>query len=223
MIKLDNYEELLGKLMEKLAEPNQTQPPILSSAQKIPVGISNRHIHLSQIDVEKLFGYGYQLTKLKDLSQPGQFACKETVMVCGPRGAIEKVRILGPVRKKPQVEILQSDSFKLGVKAPLRLSGDLAGSGNVTLIGPKGSAEIVEGTIVAKRHIHMLPHEATQFGVRDGESVTIEFSGERGGTLANVIIRAVENSGLECHIDTEEANALGITPNTEIVIKKNNI
>lgn len=222
MMKLDNYEELLGKLLEKLAKTNQPQTAATSEPRRIPVGISNRHIHLSQKDVEKLFGYGYQLTKLKDLSQPGQFACKETVMVCGPRGAIEKVRILGPVRNKTQVEILQSDSFKLGVKAPLRLSGDLAGSGNVTLIGPKGSAEIIEGVVVAKRHIHMLPNEAARFGVHDGEAVTIEFSGERGGSLANVIIRAVENSGLECHIDTEEANALGITPNTEIVIKKNN-
>lgn len=222
-MKLDNYEELLGKLLEKLAETNQTKTAVASGPKSIPVGISNRHIHLSQQDVEKLFGYGYQLTKLKDLSQPGQFACKETVMVCGPKGAIEKVRILGPVRKQTQVEILQSDSFKLGVKAPLRLSGDLAGSGNVTLIGPKGSAEVIEGVVVAKRHIHMLPNEASQFGVQDGEAVTIEFSGERGGSLANVIIRAVENSGLECHIDTEEANALGITPNTEIVIKKNNI
>ncbi|WP_348922633.1 phosphate propanoyltransferase [Enterococcus rotai] len=220
---MDNYEELLGKLLEKLAETNQTKTAVASGPKSIPVGISNRHIHLSQQDVEKLFGYGYQLTKLKDLSQPGQFACKETVMVCGPKGAIEKVRILGPVRKQTQVEILQSDSFKLGVKAPLRLSGDLAGSGNVTLIGPKGSAEVIEGVVVAKRHIHMLPNEASQFGVHDGEAVTIEFSGERGGSLANVIIRAVENSGLECHIDTEEANALGITPNTEIVIKKNNI
>ncbi|EOL43420.1 phosphate propanoyltransferase [Enterococcus caccae] len=220
---MDNYEELLGKLLEKLAETSQTQSAVSSGPKRIPVGISNRHIHLSQKDVEKLFGYGYQLTKLKDLSQPGQFACKETVMVCGPKGAIEKVRILGPVRKQTQVEILQSDSFKLGVKAPLRLSGDLVGSGNVTLIGPKGSTEIIEGVVVAKRHIHMLPDEAIQFGVHDGESVTIEFSGERGGSLKNVIIRAVEHSGLECHIDTEEANALGITPNTEIVIKKNNI
>ncbi|MET3563215.1 propanediol utilization protein [Enterococcus rotai] len=220
MSKIDNYEELLTKLLEKLAPTDQIQPTKLTDNQQIPVGISNRHIHLSQQEVDKLFGQGYQLTKLKDLSQPGQYACKETVMICGPKGAIEKVRILGPVRKQTQVEILQSDSFKLGVKAPLRLSGDLAGSGNITLIGPKGSAEISEGVVVAKRHIHMLPAEAVRFGVHDGQAVTIEFSGERGGSLSNVIIRAVENSGLECHIDTEEANALGITPNTKIVIKK---
>lgn len=220
MSKIDNYEELLTKLLEKLAPTDQIQPTKLTDNQQIPVGISNRHIHLSQQEVDKLFGQEYQLTKLKDLSQPGQYACKETVMICGPKGAIEKVRILGPVRKQTQVEILQSDSFKLGVKAPLRLSGDLSGSGNITLIGPKGSAEISEGVVVAKRHIHMLPAEAVQFGVHDGQAVTIEFSGERGGSLSNVIIRAVENSGLECHIDTEEANALGITPNTKIVIKK---
>lgn len=222
-MKMDNYEDLLGKLLEKLAETSQMQTAVTSGVRRIPVGISNRHIHLSQNEVDKLFGYGYQLTKLKDLSQAGQYACKETVMICGPKGAIEKVRILGPTRQQTQVEILQSDSFKLGVKAPLRLSGDLVGSGSITLIGPKGSAEISEGVVVAKRHIHMLPEEAALFDVRDGEAVTIEILGERGGCLSNVIIRAVENSGLECHIDTEEANALGLTPNTEIVIKKNNI
>ncbi|MBO0462659.1 phosphate propanoyltransferase [Enterococcus sp. DIV1298c] len=217
---MENYEELLGVLLEKLAPLQQTQEKSHEN-DEIPVGISNRHVHLAQGDVDKLFGRGYQLTKLKDLSQPGQYACKEQIMLAGPKGVIQKVRILGPVRNQSQVEILQSDSFKLGIKAPLRLSGDLAGSAGATLIGPNGSVELQEGVIVAKRHIHMLPEQARRFGVTDGEEVTINFAGPRGGSLHHVIIRAVENSGLECHIDTEEANALGVTPNTKIVIQKN--
>lgn len=217
---MENYEELLGVLLEKLAPTLQNQE-VKQESEEIPVGISNRHAHLSQTAVDKLFGAGYQLTKLKDLSQPGQYACKETIIIAGPKGVIEKVRILGPVRKQSQVEILQSDSFKLGIKAPLRLSGDLSGSAGATLIGPNGSVELKEGVIVAKRHIHMLPEQAKRFGVTDGEEVTINFAGPRGGSLNQVVIRAVENSGLECHIDTEEANALGVTPNTNIVIQKN--
>lgn len=215
---MDNYEDLLRLVLEKLAATDEKSAE--PKTNEIPVGISNRHIHLAQKEVDKLFGQGYQLTKLKDLSQPGQYACKETLMICGPKGMIENVRVLGPVRKQTQVEILQSDSFKVGVKAPLRLSGDLAGSPGMTLIGPNGSVEISEGVVVAKRHIHMLPADAARFGVHDGETVTIAFSGERGGTLNNVVIRAVENSGLECHIDTEEANALGVKPGTTIVIQK---
>ncbi|MDT2597552.1 phosphate propanoyltransferase [Enterococcus dongliensis] len=211
---MEDYEVILNALMAHL------NPADMPQDNTIPVGISNRHIHLSQTAVDKLFGCNYQLTKLKDLSQPGQYACKECLMICGPKGVIEKVRILGPVRPETQVEILQSDTFKLGIKGALRLSGDLTGTPGVTLIGPKGSFEITQGVIVAKRHIHMLPEEAVRFGVTDGEAVTIEFDGERGGSLANVIVRAKENSGLECHIDTEEANALGVTSGTKIKIKK---
>ena len=218
---MENYEELLGVLLEKLAPTIQNLSTVKTNDHQIPVGISNRHAHLCQKDVDKLFGTGYQLTQLKELSQPDQYACKELIMIAGPKGVIEKVRILGPIRAKSQVEILQSDSFKLGIKAPLRLSGDLIGSGHATLIGPKGSTELKEGIIVAKRHIHMLPEQAKVFGVTDGEEVTIAFDGPRGGSLNQVVIRAVEHSGLECHIDTEEANALGVTPNTRILIQKN--
>lgn len=215
---MDNYDELLNQLMERLCP---TETPVMEKTLTIPVGISNRHIHLSQGALEKLFGPGYQLTKMKDLSQPGQYACKETVMICGPKGMIGNIRILGPVRNETQVEILQSDTFKLGVKGDLRLSGDLQGTPGITVIGPRGSLEIPRGVIVAQRHIHMLPEDAQRFGVRDGEAVTIEFDGTRGGSLNNVIIRATANSGLECHIDTEEANALGVIPGTNIMIKKN--
>lgn len=224
---MEDYEELLGTLLEKLSPSNsnalQEKNTVITTTtndQLIPVGISNRHIHLSQHALDKLFGVGYQLTKLKDLSQPGQFASKECVMLCGPKGMINKVRILGPVRPQTQVEILKGDSFKLGVKGVLRLSGDLSGTPGITIVGPNGSLEIPEGVIVAKRHIHMLPEQAKGFGVINGESVAIKFDGPRGGTLTDVIIRAKDNSGLEVHIDTEEANALGVTSGTKIKIIK---
>ncbi|MGG5373184.1 phosphate propanoyltransferase [Enterococcus sp. AZ196] len=211
---MEDYEAILNAIMAHL-NPND-----IPKDKTIPVGISNRHIHLSQAAVDKLFGSDYQLTKLKDLSQPGQYACKECLTICGPRGVIEKVRILGPVRGETQVEILQSDTFKLGIKGALRLSGDLRNTPGLTLIGPNGSYEIQQGVIIAKRHIHMLPEEAERFGVTDGQIVSIDFEGERGGSLNNVVIRATANSGLECHIDTEEANALGVVPGTSIKIRK---
>ena len=181
-----------------------------TESEEIPVGVSNRHVHLTAEDLEKLFGAGYELTKLKDLSQPGQFACKETVTVCGPKGAIEKVRILGPVRKASQIEILAGDCFKLGVKAPTKLSGELDGTPGITLVGPKGSVQTNGGVMVAKRHIHMLPADAERLGVHDGECVCLEADGERGGILRNTIIRVADQSSLECHLDMEEANAMGL-------------
>lgn len=189
---------------------------------RIPIGISNRHIHLSQEDLDTLFGKDYQLTKMKDLSQPGQFACKETLIICGPKGVIEKVRILGPVRSNTQVELLKSDCFKLGVEAKLRLSGDIKDTPGLTLIGPKASVMLKEGVIVAKRHIHMTPKDAENFGVKDKEIVDIKLDGERGGIYTNVVIRATQQSYLECHLDTEEANAMNLTPSSTLTIIKRN-
>ena len=120
-----------------------------SNDSGVPLGISNRHIHLSQNEIDRLFGSGYQLTELKELSQPGQYACKETVMICGPRGVIEKVRVLGPARPASQVEIMTGDCFKLGLKAPVRQSGEITGTPGITIVGAKGSVELREGVIVA--------------------------------------------------------------------------
>ena len=178
---------------------------------------SARHIHLTQETVEKLFGAGYQLTPMKELSQPGQFACKETVTICGPKGAIEKVRVLGPVRKETQIEIVAGDCFKLGVKAPAKLSGDLAGTPGITVVGPKGSVQTAQGLIVAQRHIHMAPADAQAYGVQDGQIVKIRVGGLRGGIYDNVAIRVTTSSKLECHLDTEEANAMGVAGTVEIV------
>ena len=149
---------------EKAAEPGA-----------IPAGVSNRHIHLTASDVEVLFGKGYELTPMKDLSQPGQFACKETLTIVGPSmRPIEKVRVLGPLRSKTQVEISRTDSYTLKVKAPVRESGDVAGSAPLAIIGPKGILTIKEGCIIANRHIHMSPADAAQFGVKDGDTVTVD-------------------------------------------------
>lgn len=186
----------------------------------IPLGVSNHHIHLSQADADLLFGEGYVFQKLKDLSQPGQFAFQECVTIAGPKGVIDKVRILGPVRGESQVEITATDGFKLGINAPLRLSGDLAATPSCTVIGPAGSVQLKQGCIIAKRHIHMTPEDAKCFGVVDKEEVALELPGERGGILKNVTIRVKETFALECHLDTEEANALGVTGKDKLRLMK---
>lgn len=214
----ENYEAILRLLLE--AAQSTAAPAPAQEPDGIPVGVSNRHLHLSQADQDVLFGAGYQMTPIKDLSQPGQFACKEMVTICGPKGAIEKVRVLGPVRNKTQVEILTGDGFKLGVSAPARQSGDLEGTPGITIVGPKGSVQIKEGLIVAQRHIHMTLEDAAAYGVHDGQIVDIEIEGPRGGTYANVIVRANNTSALECHLDTEEANAMNVNSSTKIKIKK---
>ena len=182
-----------------------------SGEGEIPVGISNRHIHLSREHVETLFGKGYQLTKCKDLSQPGQYACKEQLTIVGPSmRAIEGVRVLGPERKRSQVEISRTDSFTLKVKPPVRESGDIAGSAPVTIIGPKGIVTLTEGCIIANRHIHMSEEEGARFGVRDGEYVDVELKGERRSLFYDVQIRVHKDFRLEMHIDTDDANAAGV-------------
>lgn len=216
---MEQLEEVL-KLLLETAKKMEKKTEETTVERNVPVGISNRHVHLSQQDLDTLFGSGYELTKMKDLSQTGQYACKETVTVCGPKGAIEKVRILGPVRPETQVEILAGDGFKLGVKSEPRLSGDLAGTPGVTLVGPKGTVQMKQGVIIAQRHIHMHPDDVAAFGVHDGQSVSIESDGIRGGILRNVLIRVTSASTLECHLDTEEANAMGIGSGAYVKIVK---
>jgi propanediol utilization protein len=218
---MDKYEQLFQLMLDSLesAKKETTQSrPSTPTSDGIPLGISNRHVHLSQSDLEQLFGRGYELTVQKPLSQPGQFACQETVIVSGPKGVLERVRVLGPVRPKTQVEILAGDCFKIGSRAEIRLSGDLDNTGGVTLIGAKGSVQLTEGLIIAQRHIHMHPDDAKRFGVIDNQEVSIEVEGLRGGILDNVVIRVTEQSALECHLDVEEANALGATSKTMIKI-----
>lgn len=180
----------------------------------IPMAVSARHCHLSKCDLEALFGEGYELTKKADLSQPGQFAANETITIVGPRGSLEKVRILGPARNMTQVEVSQTDSVKLGLKAPLRESGDIKGSAPITMVGPKGSLYKKEGLIIAQAHIHMTPEDADHFTVENGEYVRVEVDGERPVTLGKVLIRVSPRYKLEMHVDTDEANAGFITGKT---------
>ena len=184
----------------------------------VPIGVSARHIHLTQEHVEALFGPGYQLTKKKEL-MGGQFASNELVTIVGLKlRAIENVRILGPVRSKSQVEVSATDSIRLGVKAPIRESGNTAGSAAIAVVGPKGAIYLDEGCIVAKRHIHMSPRDAQAAGVKDGDYVSVKADNERGTVFDHVKIRVDDSFTLEMHIDTDEANASKIATGDTVKI-----
>jgi len=176
--------------------------------KKIPVGISGRHLHVTREDLETLFGKGYELKPLKDLSQPGQFAAEEKVDIISPSGReLKGVRILGPVRPASQVEISKSDAIRGKFVAPVRSSGDVKGSGPATLVGPKGRVELKEGVIIADRHIHFNVEEAEEFGVKNGDIVNIKVSGIKPGILGNVLCRVSPKYALDCHLDTDDGSA----------------
>ena len=175
---------------------------------KVLVETSARHVHLSRADVETLFGAGATLTHKKDLSQPGQFACEERVTIVGPKKSIANVIILGPARPATQVEVSLTDARTLGVNAPIRESGDIAGSGGCKLVGPAGEVEITEGVIAAKRHIHLTPADAEEMGVEDKEIVSVKFEGDgRNIVFGDVVVRVSPKFAAAMHIDTDEANA----------------
>ena len=176
-------------------------------SNKVIVETSARHVHLSAEHLEILFGKGAELTVKKMLSQPGQFACEERVTVEGPKNAIKNVSILGPVRKATQVELSLTDARTIGLSAPIRESGDVANTPGCKLIGPCGEVEIAEGVIAAKRHIHLTPADAKEFGVEDKEIVSVKIDGERGLTFGDVVVRVNENFAAAMHIDTDESNA----------------
>ena len=175
--------------------------------KKILVETSARHVHLTQDHIEALFGKGYELTHKKDLSQPGQYACEERVDITGPKGTIKNVIILGPARPASQVEISATDARSLGVKAPIRESGDVAGSAGCTISVGDKSVELAEGVIVAKRHIHITPADAEAFGVKDKEIIKVRVEGERALVFDEVVCRVSEKFAAAMHIDTDEANA----------------
>lgn len=184
-------------------------------SNQVLVETSARHLHLSQKDLEILFGEGYQLTSKKALSQPGQFACVERVDVVGSKKTLSGVTILGPVRKATQVELSLTDARSIGVDAPIRESGDIAGSGACKLVGPKGEIELKEGVIAAKRHIHMTPADAEAFDVKDGQTVSVRIDSDgRALTFGDVVIRVRDDFALAMHIDTDESNAACAVPGT---------
>ncbi len=180
-------------------------------AKEVLVEISARHVHVSEEHLEILFGKGYKLTPKKDLSQPGQFACEERVTVVGSKRELKGVSILGPCRKATQVELSLTDARSIGVSAPVRESGDIAGSGACKLVGPCGEVELTEGVIAAKRHIHMTPEDAEKYGIKDTQVVSVKIPTDgRALVFGDVVARVSPSYALAMHLDTDEANAAGI-------------
>ncbi len=215
-----NKIELVTKLVLDELRAFNLQGCDNKSPCEIPVGVSGRHVHLSAQHTEMLFGKGHTLTKMKEL-MGGQYACEETVIIASQNmSTIEKVRVLGPVRKETQVEISATDAVKLKAKVPARDSGDTKGSAPVTLIGPKGAVVLSEGMIIAARHIHFSKNDAQNFGVKDGEMVSVFCGGARSVTFNNVKVRVDESFTLEMHIDTDEANATGIKTGDKVALSR---
>jgi len=199
-------QEIVQRVTERLIQ--------MEKFEKFPivVNISNRHLHLTKEHFEILFGKDAQLTKLRDLMQPGQFAANETVTIVGPKGKFENVRIIGPLRKYTQIEISRTDSFVLGVKPPIRDSGNIEGSPGLTIIGPKGKLELKEGCIIALRHIHFTVEDAQKLGIKDKDFVKIVVGRGKGREtiFSDVICRVSKEYATECHLDTDEANAANV-------------
>lgn len=211
----EEYPTEIRDLVERHMNDNscgQTEEAYL-----VPAGVSNRHVHLSREDMEVLFGKGYELQLMKGLYQKTDFAAKETVVVAGPKGAISKVRVLGPLRAHTQVELLISDGFTLGITPPIRDSGSREPSPSVTLIGPKGSVTLNSGVLAAWRHLHLGTADAQKLGVKEGDRVQIRVRGDRGLTMDNVKIR-VGDFIPELHIDVDEANAAQIKTGDQLEV-----
>lgn len=214
-MQAEDIARIVARVLDNLkdAKPLNAPHPAARPARQaldIPVGVSARHVHLTQAHVEQLFGPGHHLRPKKTL-MGGQFAAEEQVTLVGTAlRAIENVRVLGPVRSASQVEVSRTDCLRLGVPTPLRESGDLAGSSPIALVGPKGAVYLEEGLIVAARHIHMSPTNAEAAGLADGDRVCVKGQGPRGATFDQVLVRVRPDFTLEMHIDTDEANALGI-------------
>ncbi len=191
-------------------------------SKEVLVETSARHVHVTKEVLESLFGKGYELTKKKDLSQPGQFASNERVDVVGPKKTLSGVSILGPVRPETQVELSLTDARSIGVTAPVRESGDIAGSGACKLVGPCGEVELSEGVIAAKRHIHMTTADAAAMGLADKQVVSVQVPSANGRalTFGDVVVRVSDKYALAMHIDTDESNAAGVAPGTMGVILK---
>lgn len=213
-------EQQTVEMITKMVLQTLNQMDETNNGYQVPIGVSARHIHLTQEHVETLFGEGYQLTKKKGL-MGGQFASNETVTVVGIKlRAIENVRVLGPVRKASQLEISATDAVKLGIAAPIRESGNVAGSAPIAVVGPKGVIYLKEGCIIAMRHIHMSPKDAAMSGCKDGDIVSVKADNERGTIFNHVKIRVDESFTLEMHIDTDEANACKIKTGDMVTILK---
>jgi acetate kinase len=207
MMAREALRTLSRSYIARALEAQQQEPFLLE--------VSAHHIHLTQEHVEALFGKGHQLTKHADLSQPGQYACQEQLAIVGPKGRIERVRVLGPARKYTQIEIAMTEQFKLGVHPPIRESGDIADTPGCTLESPSGSVQVDRGVICALRHIHMTPEDAFRYGVRDKSVVRVRVAGDRELVFGDVLVRVDPNFRLAMHIDTDEANAANVQTGTQ--------
>ncbi len=208
VVRTDEERMIAREVMRCLVGPTAAMRSV--RARPIPVGVSVRHVHLSRSDCDALFGPGYELSRRRDVTQPGQYVTRETVDLIGPRGEIAAVAIINPLRKETQVEVARTDAFRLGVEPPLRESGSLDGTPGITLRGPAGSVTIPRGVILAHRHVHMHPDDARSFGVADKDMIKVRVEGDREMTMGDIIVRVRPDFALDLHIDTDEANAAGL-------------
>lgn len=185
---------------------------------KITVGVSNKHAHLTQEQIEVLFGEGFELTFFRKIKQPDEFVSNEKIQVVGPKGSLRDVRIMGPERAKAQIEMTLTNAREIGVHAAVRVSADVEKTDGVKLVGPKGDVDLKEGVIASVRHLHMTPEEAELLGLKDRQRVSIETMGERGVIFKNVIVRIDPLFSLEFHIDTDEANGAGLNSGDEVFL-----
>ncbi len=209
---MEDVERIAQEVLKRLAGESPSAASTDASTDRgIPVTVSARHLHIARGVLDTLFGERFELSKLRDVGQPGEFASEQRITIVGrSMRAIEGVRVLGPIRSYTQVEISRTDALRLGVDPPVRRSGNVLGSEPITLVGPAGTVALREGAIRAMRHIHMTERDAVVHGVRDGQFVRIRFPGERALVLENVLIRVAKSAALELHLDTDDANAADI-------------
>ncbi|UCE40493.1 MAG: acetate/propionate family kinase [Candidatus Aminicenantes bacterium] len=218
VIPTDEERMIARETIKILGYQDVTQVLKSQKEKKIPIEVSAHHVHLAREEMDLLFGPRSEMTHRSDLSQPGQFACEETIDLIGPKGQVDRVRVLGPLRGQSQVEISMTEEFKLGIKAPIRASGDLAGSPGITLEGSKGTCKVPQGVICSLRHIHMSPEDALSFGLKDRDIVSVRIAGERTLVFGDVLVRVHPDFRLSMHIDTDEANAASITTGMEGIL-----
>ena len=219
VIPADEERMIVRKTLHALGRVRTPEEARMLRSKPVPVSVSAHHVHLSQGDFETLFGRGKTMTPRSELSQPGQFACVETVNLIGPKGRVNRVRILGPVRKESQVEISRTEEFQLGIDAPIRESGDLEGTPGIVIEGDIGTVRLEKGVICAMRHIHMSPADALGFGLRNRDVVRVRVPGERELIFGDVLVRVDPNYRLDMHLDTDEANAAEISGGAEGIIE----
>jgi acetate kinase len=208
VVRTDEERMIAREVVRAIVGPTAAMRSVRT--KPIPIGVSVRHVHLSRADCDALFGEGYELTRRRDVTQPGQFVTRETVDLIGPKGEVTGVAIINPLRKETQVEVARTDAMRLGIDPPLRESGKLAGTPGIKLRGPKGEIQISHGVILAHRHVHMHPDDAKKFGVADKDVIQVRAEGDREMTMGDVIVRVSPSYSLDLHLDTDEANAAGL-------------